>query len=180
MASSEGRSTSIIPLSRVNCGRSYRTNSRRRGRTSWHFDVDYTLATVEEQRVYSIPEGRKIVGSKWVFKKKTKADESIERYRAQLVAQGFSPKQGLDYDETFSPVIRFESFRSLVAVAVQKSLKLHQLVITTVFLNGHLKEEVFMGQPAGFVIKGKENLVCKLKQNLYGLKQSLELHTPFL
>ena len=119
-----------------------------------------------------LPESRKPVGSKWVFKKKTKADGSIERYKARLVAQGFSQKQGLDYDETFSPVIRFESFRSLVAVAVQKGLKLHQLDITSAFLNGHLEEEVFMKQPLGFVVEGKENLVCKLKQSLYGLKQS--------
>ena len=119
-----------------------------------------------------LPKDRKPVGSKWVFKKKTKVDGSIERYKARLVAQGFSQKPGLDYDETFSPVIRFESFRSLVAVAVQKGLKLHQLDITTAFLNGQLKEEVYMEQPEGFVEKGKEHLVCKLKQSLYGLKQS--------
>ena len=89
-----------------------------------------------------LPANRTPVGSKWVFKKKTKADGSIERYKARLVAQGFSQKQGLDYDETFSPVIRFKSFRCLVAVAVQKRLKLHQLDITAAFLNGHLEEEV--------------------------------------
>lgn len=119
-----------------------------------------------------LPESRKPVGNKWVFKKKTKAGGSIERYKARLVAQGFSQKQGLDYDETFSPVIRFESFRNLVAVAVQKGLKLHQLDITAAFLNGHLEDEVFMRQPDGFVVEGKEHLVCKLKQSLYGLKQS--------
>ena len=91
---------------------------------------------------------------------------SIERYKARLVAQGFSQKQSLDYDETFSPVIRFESFRSLVAVAVQKGLKLHQLDITAAFLNGHLEEEVFIKQPKGFVVEGKEHLVCKLKQTV--------------
>ena len=119
-----------------------------------------------------LPANRKTVGSKWVFKKKTKADGTLERFKARLVAQGFSQKQGLDYDETFSPVIRFESFRSLVAVALQKRLKLHQLDITAAFLNGRLEEEVFMNQPEGFAVKGKEHLVCKLKQSLYGLKQS--------
>ena len=119
-----------------------------------------------------LPANRTPVGNKWVFKKKTKADGSIERYKARLVAQGFSQKQGLDYDETFSPVIRFESFRSLIAVAVQKRLKLHQLDITAAFLNGHLEEKVFMKQPEGFVVEGKEDLVCKLKMSLYGLKQS--------
>ena len=119
-----------------------------------------------------LPANRTPVGNKWVFKKKTKADGSIEQYKARLVAQGFSQKQGLDYDETFSPVIRFESFRSLIAVAVQKRLKLHQLDITAAFLNGHLEEEVFMKQPEGFVVERKEDLVCKLKMSLYGLKQS--------
>ena len=71
-----------------------------------------------------------------------------------------------------SPVIRFESFRNLVAVAVQKHHKLHQLDITEAFLNGHLEDEVFMKQLEGFVVEGKENLVCRLKQSLYGLKQS--------
>jgi len=118
-----------------------------------------------------LPKNRKPVGNKWVFKRKTKADGSIEHYKARLVAQGFSQKQGLDYDETFSPVIRFESFCSLVVVAVQKQLKLHQLDITAAFLNGRL-EDVYMKQPEGFVVEGKENLVCKLKQSLYGLKQS--------
>ena len=93
-------------------------------------------------------------------------------YKARLVAQGFSQKRGLDYDETFSPVVRFESFRCLVAVAVRKCLKLHQLDITAAFLTGRLEEEVFMRQPEGFVEEGKEHLVCKLKQSLYGLKQS--------
>ena len=119
-----------------------------------------------------LPSDRKPVGNKWVFKCKTNANGTVERFKARLVAQGFSQKQGLDYDETFSPVIRFESFRSLVAVAVQKGLKLRQLDITAVFLNGKLDEEIFMKQPEGFVEKGKEHLVCKLKQSLYGLKQS--------
>ena len=126
-----------------------------------------------------LPTNRTPVGSKWVFKKKTKADGSIEQYKARLVALGFSQKQGLDYDETFSPVIRFESFRSLVAVAVQKRLKLHQLDITAAFLNERLEEEVFMKKPEGFVVEGKEHLVCKLKQSLVRLEaisQVLELY----
>jgi len=119
-----------------------------------------------------LPANRKTFSSKWGFQKKTKADRTTERFKARLVAQGFPQKQGLKYDETFSPVIRFESFRSLVTVAVQKRLKLHQLDITTAFLNGRLEEEVFMNQPEGFVVKGKEHFACRLKQNLYGLKQT--------
>ena len=89
-----------------------------------------------------------------------------------MVVQGFSQQCGRDYDETFSPVIRFESLRTLIALAVQKGLTLHQLDITAAFLNEELKEDVFMRQPEGFVDDGKEHLVCKLKHSLYRLKQS--------
>ncbi len=117
-----------------------------------------------------LPEGRKPVGSKWVFKTKTNADGKIERYKARLVAQGFSQKFGSDYDETFCPVVR--PVRTLIVMSVQYGLQLHQVDVTTAFLNGELKEEVYMRQPEGFVTPGKEHLVCKLKKSIYGLKQS--------
>ena len=119
-----------------------------------------------------LPVGRKPVGSKWVFKVKTNADGSIERCKARLVAQGYSQKEGLDYDETFSPVVRSESVRSVVALASKCGLKLHQMDITTAFLNGDLNEEVFMKQPEGFISHGQEHLVCRLDRSIYGLKQS--------
>ena len=91
-----------------------------------------------------LPEDRKAVGSKWVFKAKTNADGTVERCKARLVAQGYSQKEGLDYDETFSPVVRSESVRSVIALASKNGLKLHQMDITTAFLNGDLQEEVYM------------------------------------
>ena len=141
----------------------------------WKEAMEREMDSIHTNDVWDLvelPPDRKTVGSKWVFKRKITADGSIERHKARLVAQGFSQKKGLDYDETFSPVFRFESFRSLVAIAVQKQLKIHQLDITAAFLNGHLEEDVFMNQPEGFIVEGKEHLVCKLKQSLYGLKQS--------
>lgn len=119
-----------------------------------------------------LPKSKKAVGSKWVFKVKVDADGEIERHKARLVAQGYSQRFGSDYDETFSPVVRFESVRTVAALAAQHGLKLHQMDVKTAFLNGELKEEVYMKQPEGFVVKGKENLVCRLKRSLYGLKQS--------
>ena len=119
-----------------------------------------------------LPGDRKAVGSKWVFKLKVDADGLVERHKARLVAQGFSQKFGLDYDETFCPVVRHESIRTVIALAVQHGLKLHQLDITTAFLNGKLDEEVYMKQPEGFVTEGQEHLVCRLKRSIYGLKQS--------
>jgi len=103
---------------------------------------------------------------------KINADDLVECYNARLVAQGFSQKLGFDYDETFCPVIRFELVRTVIAIAIQYNLKLHQMDITTAFLNGNLKEEVYMKQPEGFVIKSQEHLVCRLKRSIYWLKQS--------
>ena len=112
------------------------------------------------------------MGCRWVYKKKIGSDGSIERYKARLVAKGYSQQYGQDYDETFSPVVRFESLRTLLALAVQDGLCVQQLDITTAFLNGELQEEVYMEQPEGFKVRGKEGLVCKLKHSLYGLKQA--------
>ena len=118
------------------------------------------------------PIGRKIIGSKWVFKCKVDENGDMERYKARLVARGFNQKYGFDYDETFSPVIRFESIRSVMALGVQYKLHLHQMDVSTAFLNGELSEEVYMRQPEGFVKKGEEHLVCRLNRSIYGLKQS--------
>ena len=107
-----------------------------------------------------------------MHKTKKSANGEIERHKALLVAQGYTQKHGQDYDEKFSPIVRFESLRMVIAVTVQNDLKLHQMDVTTAFVNGELKEEVYMKQPEGYVVKGKEDLVCKLRKSIYGLKQS--------
>ena len=96
----------------------------------------------------------------------------FERYKARLVARGFDQKFGLDYDETFCPVVRMESLRTLVVLSSQRGLELHQVDVHTAFLNGTLQEEVYMKQPTGYERKGEEHLVCRLKKSIYGLKQS--------
>ena len=138
----------------------------------WKDAMKKEMESLHSNEVWELvppPENRKVIGSKWVFKVKVKADGTIERYKARLVAQGFSQRRGLDYDETFCPVVRGESVRSVVALAASKKLLLHQMDVTTAFLNGTLEEEVYMVQPEGFVVDGK---VCKLKKSIYGLKQS--------
>ena len=119
-----------------------------------------------------LPNGRSEVGCKWVFKKKSDSEGKVKRYKARLVAQGFAQRYGQDYDETFCPVVRFESVHTVIALAAKYGLKLHQMDIATAFLNGDLKETTYMKQLEGYVVKGKEKLVCKLKKILYGLKQS--------
>ena len=112
------------------------------------------------------------MSSKWIFKCKIGATGNIDRYKARLVAQGYSQRPGVDYEETFSPVVRFESLRMIAALAAQTNLQLHQMDVKTAFLNGELKETVYMKQPEGYEEKAKEDLVCKLKRSIYGLKQS--------
>ena len=129
-----------------------------------------SIHAIEVWDLMELPKDRKAVDSKWVHKTKRSANGRIERHKACLVAQRFSQKYGQDYDETFLPVVRFESLRTVIALAVQNVLKLHQMDVTTAFLNGELKEEVYMKQPEGYVAEGKEGLVRKLKRNIYGLK----------
>ena len=119
-----------------------------------------------------LPAGRNVVSNRWVFR--TKTDESGEacRFKARLVAKGFSQKYGTDYLETFAPVVRHDSIRCLISIAVNRGMLLHQFDVETAFLNGKLDETIFMKQPEGYIVEGKENLVCKLSCSLYGLKQS--------
>ena len=112
------------------------------------------------------------MGSKWVFKIKYKEDGSVERYKCRLVAQGFTQAPGIDYSETFAPVARFGTIRTLLAIGVQPEMSIQQMDVTTAFLNGTLKEDIYMAQPVGFEEPGREHSVCHLKKSLYGLKQS--------
>ena len=119
-----------------------------------------------------LPSGRIPIGCRWVFKTKRGSDGKVERYKARLVAKGYTQKFGEDYDETFSPVVRYSSVRALLAFAVQNGMMIHQMDVVTAFLNGTLEEEIYMEQAPGYTKGGEKNLVCKLKRSLYGLKQS--------
>lgn len=114
-----------------------------------------------------LPEGRKTVTSRWVYDLKHDG-----RYKARLVARGFTQVWGEDYNETFSPVARFESIRYLLAHAALEDWEIESMDVKTAFLNGELKEEIYMEQPDGWVEKGKEDWVCLLKKAIYGLKQA--------
>ena len=141
----------------------------------WKVATDSEYNSLIENKTWELvelPPGRKAVGCKWVFKLKHAGDGTVERFKARLVAKGYAQKYGIDYDETFSPVVRFSSIRFLLAFAVQNDLLIHQMDVETAFLNGKLDEEIYMQQPEGYVKPGEEHLVCKLQKSLYGLKQS--------
>jgi hypothetical protein len=118
------------------------------------------------------PEGKSVVTSKWIYKIKHVVDGSIEKYKARFVARGFSQIEGVDYDETFAPVARYTSIRSIIALVASMGWKLHQMDVKTSFLNGEIEEEVYIEQPEGFVMHNKKSHVCRLKKALYGLKQA--------
>ena len=119
-----------------------------------------------------LPKGKNVIGTKWVYKIKRKSDGSIDRYKARLVAKGYAQQYGIDYEETFAPTSRMTTIRTVVALAAHRGWKVHQLDVKTAFLNGDLQEEVYVKQPPGFAMKGKEHMVCRLNKALYGLKQA--------
>ena len=152
-------------------------------KVKWKEAMNNEIESLKKHEVWDLvklPAGRKAIGSKWIFKCKTDADGNVERYKARLVAQGFTQKYGIDYEETFSPVVRFESVRTVLALAAKLGFKLHQMDIKTAFLNGELEEEIFMRQPEEFIEEGKEEMVCKLKRSIYGLKQQQDAGTQNL
>lgn len=130
------------------------------------------------------PSNVNIIGSKWVYKVKLRSDGTLERYKARLVAQGYAQKPGLDYDETYSPVVKPTTIRTVLSLAVSRQWPVHQLDVKNAFLHGVLKENVYMKQPRGFIHPAFPEYVCQLQKALYGLKQAprawFERFTNFL
>ena len=119
-----------------------------------------------------LPPHKNVVTCKWVYKLKRHSDGPVARYKARLVARGYLQQFGLDYDESFSPVVKPTIVRLLLTLAVQHGWKLKQLDVSNSFLHGLLKEEVFMTQPQGYVDPSFPNHLCLLHKALYGLKQA--------
>ena len=119
-----------------------------------------------------LPVDRQAIENKWIFKKKTDADGNITAYKARLVAKGFRQVQGVDYDETFSPVTMLKSVRIMLAIAAFYDYEIWQMDVKTAFLNGFLEEELYMMQPEGFVNPIGANKMCKLQRSINGLVQA--------
>ena len=121
------------------------------------------------------PNGIKPVGCKWVYKRKKGIDGKVETFKSRLVAKGYTQKEGIDYDETFSPVAMLKSIKILLFIAAHYDYEIWQMDVKTAFLNGNLEEELYMMQLEGFIAKNQEHMVCKLNRSIYGLKLASRL-----
>ena len=116
------------------------------------------------------PKGVNVIGIKWIFKNKSDEHGTVIRNKSRLVAQGYIQVEGIDFDETFSPVVRLESIRILLAIASHLNFKLYQMNVKSAFLNKMLQKEVYVEQAKGFIDPHRLDDVYKLKRALYGLK----------
>jgi len=141
----------------------------------WKETIVDEMASLHKNEAYDLvefPAGRKPIGSKWVFKKKTNAEGKVDKYKAWLVAKGYSQLSGIDFGDIFSPITNVASIRLHLSIVASFDFEVEQMDVKTIFLHGDLEEEIYMKQLEGCVVNGKRELVCKLKKSLYGLKRS--------
>ena len=153
----------------------------------WRDAMQAKIEALEANNTWSVmppPPGKVAIGSKWVYKVKYHSDSTIGIYKARLVAKGYTQKEGIDYNETFSPMMKFITVRLVLTLAAMKQWHILQLDVNNTFLHGDLLEDVYMSLPWGLHSKGETKgkgefvqgahgpLVCKLNKSLYGLKQA--------
>ncbi|KAK8957907.1 hypothetical protein KSP39_PZI000068 [Platanthera zijinensis] len=142
---------------------------------NWIIAMQEELNQFERNKVWELvprPRNQQIVGTKWVFRNKLDDQGIIVRNKTRLVAQGYCQEEGIDYDQTFAPVARLEAIRIFLAYAAHKRFKVYQMDVKSAFLNGDIKEEVYVRQPPGFISPTSPDHVFKLHKALYGLKQA--------
>jgi histone deacetylase 1/2 len=142
---------------------------------AWKAAMADEFAALCQTRTWTLvprPPGVNIVGSKWIFKTKHRPDGSIDKHKARLVARGFTQQHGIDYGDTFSPVVKPATVRLVLSLAVSRGWCLRQVDVSNAFLHGFLSEDVYMQQPPGFEDARYPSYVCKLQRSIYGLKQS--------
>ncbi|GLT33377.1 hypothetical protein SLA2020_079730 [Shorea laevis] len=133
------------------------------------------LSMIEKNQTWCLipkPDDKKPIGVKWVFQTKLNPDGSIHKHKAKLVVKGYAQQPGVDYGEIYAPVARHDTVRLLIALAANLGWKLFHMDVKSAFLNGVLQKEIYVEQPPGFEITGKEDYVYKLNKALYGLKQA--------
>ena len=141
----------------------------------WIIAMQEELNQFERNDVWELvprPTDQSVIGTKWVYKNKADEQGNITKNKARLVAQGYNQEEGIDYEETFAPVARLEAIRILLSFACHHNFKLYQMDVKSAFLNGFIKENVYVEQPPLFVHEKYPDHVFKLKKALYGLKQA--------
>lgn len=142
-------------------------------RDHWKEAMDHEMKALQENDTWELvdlPAGKRAISNKWVYKVKTNADGSIDKFKARLVIKGYAQRRGIDYEQTFSPVARTSTIRTLLSAAANDGMKLAQIDVSTAFLYGELKETIYMQQPEGH--SDGSGRACRLKKSLYGLKQA--------
>ncbi|GJW59725.1 retrovirus-related pol polyprotein from transposon TNT 1-94 [Tanacetum coccineum] len=142
---------------------------------SWIESMQDELNQFERLQVWELvprPEGKSIIALKWLWKNKCDAENIVVRNKTRLVAKGYKQEEGIDFEESFAPVARLEAVRMFIAYAAHKNITIFQMDVKTAFLNGPLKEEVYVSQPEGFIDPEFPDHVYRLKKALYGLKQA--------
>jgi hypothetical protein len=144
-------------------------------RKEWAEAMTKEYQSIMKNEVWEIvprPKNKDVVSSRWLFNIKHVVDGSIEKYKARFVAHGFSQKEGIDYEDTFTPVAIYTLIRTIIALAAKMKWNLHQMEVKIAFLNGVIEEEVYIEQPQEFEVEDRKSRVYKLKKSLYGLKQT--------
>lgn len=144
-------------------------------RDAWIAAMDSEMESQKKNGTWELvmlAKGKKIVGSKCVYKIKRNESNKVVRYKARFAAQGFKQTYGVDFEEVFAPVTRHATLRALLTLAGKRNLILKHLDVRTAYQYGDNSEELYMRQPVGYVAKGEEELVCRLRTSIYGLKQS--------
>ncbi|KAL0326589.1 UNVERIFIED_CONTAM: Retrovirus-related Pol polyprotein from transposon RE2 [Sesamum angustifolium] len=160
----------VASLSMLQEPRSFAEASKSR---QWREAMNSELAALEHNNTWIIsplPEGKKAIGCKWVYKLKLNADGTVDRHKARLVAKGYNQIEGVDYVDCFSPVAKTVTVRVFLAIAAAHNWPIHQLDVNNAFLHGHLEEDIYMLPPEGSSVPS--GMVCKLARSLYGLKQA--------
>lgn len=165
--------TAVTNVQDLNEPESY-TEAMRSGKASyWKEAMESEMKSHKENQTWTLeklPAGKKCLTCKWLYNVKTNPDGSVDRFKARLVVRGFSQKKGVDFNQTFSPVARLSTIRSLLSVAAVEHLSLTQFDVSTAFLYGQVDEVIYMTQPEGY--KDGTDRVCRLNKSLYGLKQA--------
>ncbi|KAJ9553280.1 hypothetical protein OSB04_017325 [Centaurea solstitialis] len=141
----------------------------------WRAAMDAEMAAILSNYTWDLvpkPSDANIVGNRWLFRHKFDSNGRLERYKARLVAQGFSQQPGLDFDDTFSPVVKPATIRTVLSISISRNWPIHQLDVKNAFLHGDLTETVYMRQPPGYINSSFPDHVCRLRKALYGLKQA--------